>query len=260
MANSFDIDEMRATLARVSTYRKVCESVRASSGHTLFNGVLFLGIAYLNYNLIGRFHPILLGPILIGTGEVLVGLWKRIKPSPECVLLDAILQFCFVLSIAIREILLMQQGNRQPSTFSIVIGLWVGWDAINTFKYYLQLRRIFVERPTADHIAYVDDLSNEIENSTPFNDPTAIDIPTSPHLRGKLMGNIAFLLELNSRELFLCDRSELSIVPLDRGNDKNLVQLTILREQYPPFEIDNTSLANYTNWKTAGGVESTKSW
>ncbi len=254
MADSPNIDEMRATLARVSIYRRVCEGVRASSGHTLFNGCFFLGIAYLNYNMMGnKFHPVLLGPIIIGTCEILVGIWKRLKPSPECVLLDAILQAGFVLSIAIREYIWMQQfGGRQPSTLSIVIGLWVAYDAYNTFTYYLQLRRLFVERPTAEHIAYVDDLSSEIEFSVPDNDPTALDIPSKPRLKAKLMGDIAFLLELEARELFLCSRRELDISRESRGGQL-FGTLTILQEEYAPFPLDAATWNNYANWKAAGG-------
>lgn len=249
MAESLDIEEMRATLARVSIYRRVCESVRAGSGHTLFNGIFFLGITYLNYNLMGnQFHPILLGTLIVGLGEVLVGLWKRIKPNPECVLLDAILQAMFVASIAIREYIWIQQGIRaKPSTLSIVIGLWVAWDAYNTLMYYLQLRRTFTERPTREHIDYVDDLTHEIETAQPATDPTALDVPTKPALQIKMMGDIALILESSSRELFLCSRRELD---LERDGDR--VRLTILREEYPPCPIDEDSWRNYTNWKSAG--------
>lgn len=256
MAESLDIEEMRATLARVSIYRKVCDGVRASSGHTLFNGVFFLGIAYFYYNAMGnKFHPILLGPLIIGTCEVLVGLLKRINPSPECVLLDSILQAGFVASIAIREFLLIQQGLAlRPSTFSIVIGLWVAYDAFNTFSYYLQLRRLFVERPTSAHIAQVDDLSADVADGVPSADPTALDLPTKPHLKAKLMGDIAFLLELESNELFLCSRREIEIVRESRGG-RLLGILTILREEYPPFPLDAATWTNYANWKSAGGEE-----
>lgn len=256
MAESLDIEEMRATLARVSIYRKVCEGVRASSGHTLFNGIFFLGIAYLQYNFLGnKFHPMLLGPLIIGSCEILVGLWKRIKPSPECVLLDAILQAGFVASIAIREYLFIQQGLAvRPSTFSIVIGLWVAYDAFNTFNYYLQLRRLFVERPTAEHIAQVDDLAADVADGVPASDPTALDLPTRPHLKAKLMGDIAFFLEMQSNELFLCSRREMEITRESRTGQLTGL-LTILREEYPSFPLDSATWTNYANWKTAGGEE-----
>jgi hypothetical protein len=254
MAEPLDIDEMRRTLARVSIYRRVCDQVRASAGHTLFNGVFFLGIAYLNYNLIGKFHPMLLGPILIGTGEILVGLWKRVRPSPECVLLDALLQTAFVLSIVIREYLFIQQGfKRQPSTLSVVIGLWVAYDAYNTFQYYFQLRRLFVERPTGDHIAYVDDLRADVAEGVPESDPSAVDLPTKPRLKGKLLGDVAFFLDLESGELFLCARDEMEIAREVRGGGDPNGVLTILREEYPPFPLDPATWANYAKWKTAGG-------
>jgi hypothetical protein len=252
MAESLDIEEMRATLARVSIYRRVCDSVRAGAGHTLFNGFFFLGIAYLNYNFMGnKFHPFLLGPIIIGSLEIAVGLWKRFKPSPECVLMDALLQAGFVLSIVIREYVLIQDGQiARPRTFSIVIGLWVGWEAFNTFNAYMHLRRVFTERPTSEHIAYVEDLSREIETARPESDPTALDVPTKPQLQIKMMGDIALVLETSSRELFLCARRELDLTPEARGD---LVRLVILREEYPPCPIDLDSWRNYANWKTAGG-------
>ena len=71
MANGIGVEEMRMTLARVAAYRKVCEQVRAGASSTMFTGAMFLGFAYLNYSLIGRFHPILYGQILLGVGELL---------------------------------------------------------------------------------------------------------------------------------------------------------------------------------------------
>ncbi len=251
MPDAIDVDEMRQTLARVSVYRKVCENVRASSGHTLFNGFFFLGIAYLSFMFRGnQFHYTLLGPLIIGTCEIILGLWKRINPSPECVLMDALLQAGFVLSIAIREFIMIQQGLIQkPNTFSILIGLWIAYDAYNTFNFYLQLRRVFVERPTSDHIAYVEDLTAEIESSNPMNDRDAIEIPTNPPLKAKLMGDIALFLELGSRELFICSRNEFELKPVD-GGTSNMVRLIILREDYPPCPIDPDSWNNYSNWKS----------
>ena len=82
MANGIGVEEMRMTLARVAAYRKVCDHVRSGASSTMFTGALFLGFAYLNYSMIGRFHPILYGQILLGVGELLVGIWKKFRPSP----------------------------------------------------------------------------------------------------------------------------------------------------------------------------------
>lgn len=250
MAEPLDIDDMRQTLARVSIYRQVCEQVRAGAGHTFFNGALFLGLAFVNYRMIGGFHPILLGPIIIGSAEVLVAIWKRLRPSPECVLLDALLQVAFVLSIVGREGWFFLQFNQPPSAISVFIGLWVAYDAYNTFGYYLSLRRVFVERPSAEHLAYVDDLTYEVANGDPHTDPAVVDIPTKPHLKAKLLGDVAFFFDFRSRELFVCTRDEMALTRYGGGSEG---VLTILQQQFPPCPLDSATWNNYAAWRSAGG-------
>ncbi|QEL18960.1 hypothetical protein [Limnoglobus roseus] len=254
MAEPLDVDEMRQTLARVSVYRQVCERVRNSSGHTIFTGLMFLGIAYLQYTARGGFDPFVIGPLVIGGGELLVGLWKRLRPSPECVLLDGLLQAAFVGSVVIREFLRMQgKGNFNPDPISVVIVLWFSYDAFNTFSYYFALRKLFVERPSAEHLAYVDDLTDEIATGDPHTDPAVIEIPTKPRLKAKLLGDVAFFYDYRSKELFLCARDEMLITRQVRGSDDQQGVLTILHQQFPPFPLDSASWNNYANWKTAGG-------
>src|SRR5438552_2392960 len=118
-----DIGEMRAVLARVAAYRGVCEAVRRGANHTLFNGFLFLGLTYFWYTQFGL-HPVIITYTVIGVGEVLVGLWKKWRPSPEGVLVDSLLQFAFVGTLAFRQFLLFQKVG-QVADFSIIIGVWV---------------------------------------------------------------------------------------------------------------------------------------
>src|SRR5262245_39181681 len=99
-----DITEMRAVLARVAAYRGVCEAVRHGANHTLFNGILFLGLTAVFYNIFGP-HPVVFFNAAIGVGEIFVGLWKKLRPSPEGVLVDALLQFAFAASIGVRPLL-----------------------------------------------------------------------------------------------------------------------------------------------------------
>jgi hypothetical protein len=253
MATTLDIEEMRQTLRKVSIYRQVCEQVRSGAGHTLFNGIFFLGLAVLYYNLLGKFHFLLIGPLVIGTLEILVGLWKRIRPSPECVLFDAILQVTFVGWIVLRELLTMQNNaNAKPSLMTVGIGLWIAYDAFNTFQHYLKLRRLFVERPTGEHLAYVDDLTAEVAEGNPESDPTIIEVPTRPFLKAKLLGDVAFFFDDSSRELFLCARNEMEITRLSRDGDLKY-GLRILREDYPLCQLGSTSWNNYATWKSAGG-------
>src|SRR5207248_7447687 len=85
MAEKLDVEEMRETFRRVAAYREVCNAVRRSAGHTLFNGVFFLGVTFLVFN-VGGGDLFLLLYGAIGCGEILVGLWKRVWPSAEGIL------------------------------------------------------------------------------------------------------------------------------------------------------------------------------
>ncbi len=247
MADSLDIDEMRATLARVSIYRKVQESVRNTSGNTIFGGIIYLGFGYYLHNALGGLNPLVIAIFVLGAGEILVGLIKRVAPMPECILFDAIIEFAFVAYLVYRNTNGFAVIPQKPSPFFVIVSLWATYNGFQHLRYYLHLRSIFTERPTREHIAYVDDLAREIELAQPASDPTALDVPTKPALQIKMMGDVALILESSSRELFLCSRRELD---LERDGDR--VRLTILREEYPPCPIDEDSWRNYETWKSAG--------
>ena len=252
MANGIGVEEMRMTLARVAAYRKVCDHVRAGASGTMFTGALFLGFAYLNYSMIGRFHPILYGQIILGVGELLVGLWKKFRPSPECVLLDGILISVYVASVAIRQYQRYQAiGSFDP--VSIMFGVWFGFNALNTFRAYGQLRQLFVERPTAEHLAYVDGLVEEIRASNPSTESTALDLPTYPQLKVKLLGEIAFVVDTKSGELSLFGRDDFDIERIESSvRDKPPIgSLTVDGQELPEFTLSDANWANYTKWKNA---------
>ncbi len=250
MANGIGVEEMRMTLARVAAYRKVCDHVRAGASSTMFTGALFLGFAYLNYSMIGRFHPILYGQIILGVGELLVGLWKKFRPSPECVLLDGILISVYVASVAIRQYQRYQAiGSFDP--VSIMFGVWFGFNALNTFRAYGQLRRLFVERPTAEHLAYVDGLVEEIRASSPDTESTALDLPTYPQLKVKLLGEIAFVVDIKTGDLSLFGRDHFDIERIESSvRDKPPIgSLTVDGQELPEFTLSDANWANYTKWK-----------
>jgi ABC-type thiamin/hydroxymethylpyrimidine transport system permease subunit len=250
MANGIGVEEMRMTLARVAAYRKVCDHVRSGASSTMFTGALFLGFAYLNYSMMGKFHPILYGQIILGVGELLVGIWKKFRPSPECVLLDGILISVYVASIVIRQYMLHQAGFAfQP--VSIMFGVWFGFNALNTFRAYGQLRNLFVERPTAEHLAYVDGLVEEIRASSPETESSALDLPTYPQLKVKLLGEIAFVVDTKSGELSLFGRDDFDIERIESSvRDKPPIgSLTIDGQELPEFTLSDANWANYTKWK-----------
>jgi hypothetical protein len=253
MADRLDVDEMRETFQRVAAYRAVCQMVRARAGRTIFNGLFFVGIAVAFYYLVGVFHPFFLVYAAIGFGEMLVGLWKRTYPSAEGVLADAVLQFAFAASIGARQILAMQAGLN-PNAFSVLIAAWVFFDAVRTFQAYLALRRAFTERPTADHLAYVDELVAEIRAADPETDSQILDLPTFPHLKAKLLGDLTILVEARSGKAVAAARED---VRIDREEGRRgrlpTAYLTVEGQEFPGFGLSAANWKNYAAWKTEGG-------
>ncbi len=250
MANGIGVEEMRMTLARVAAYRKVCDHVRSGASSTMFTGALFLGFAYMNYSMMGRFHPILYGQIILGVGELLVGLWKKFRPSPECVRLDGVLISVYVVSILIRQYILHQAGFPLQSV-SIMFAVWFSYNAFCTFRAYLQLCRLFVERPTSEHLAYVDGLVEEIRASNPETESSALDLPTYPQLKVKLLGEIAFVVDTKTGELSLFGRDDFEIERIESSvRDKPPIGTLILDgQELPEFTLSDANWANYTKWK-----------
>jgi hypothetical protein len=249
MADSLSIDEMQATLTRVKRYREVCEVVRRGAGNTMFNGAMFLGLTYLNYTLLGnKFHLILLPMAIFGVLELLVGLWSKVKPSPECVLFDGLLMLGYCLSIVAREYISAQLrgGQIRFNPLTIVIIVWFGWSAISTIRSYFNLRSYFVERPTAEHLAYVDTLTDEILDANPASDSSAVEVPTNPTIKLKLLGPMAFVLDVTHNDLSLFAKQEVS---LEQTGER--VILTIRRDAFAPCAVDSNSLRNFTMWKAS---------
>lgn len=255
MAEPLDVDEMRQTLARVSAYRNVCEKIRASAGHTALDAFWFLGIAGFYYFQFRGFHPILIGWLALGFAELLVAGWKYFRPTPEAFLADGALQVLFVLSMAFRVWLWVQLGM-PPARYTVfaLLALWVAYGAFNTFNTYFVLRKVFPTRPSAEHIAYVEDLIDEVAHGDPQTDPTSIDVQTKRRrFKAKLLGDVAIVYNFRSRDVFLVTRDEVEIVRQIRGDEPETV-LTIQGQAFPPFAIDPDSWKNYATWKTAGGM------
>jgi hypothetical protein len=253
MAEKLDVEEMRETFQRVAAYRAVCQAVRAGAGRTIFNGLFFIGITAAFYYLAGVVQPIFLVYGAIGVGELLVGLWKRFFPSAEGVLADAVLQFGFAAAIGGRQGLAIL-NNFPPSWFMLVLGVIVFLDAIRTFQSYLSLRRVFPVRPSTAHLAYVDDLVAEIRASEPESDPQALDLPTFPHMKAKLLGDLAILVEGRSGKAIAAAREDVEIEREEgRGGRLPTAFLTVEGQEFPEFGLSAANWKNYAAWKAEGG-------
>jgi hypothetical protein len=243
-----DVNEMRAVLARVAAYRGVCEAVRCGANHTLFNGLLFLGLAYIWHRQLAQFDATLIIYIAIGLGEVLVGLWKKMWPSPEGVLVDSLLQFAWVASVAVRQFLVFQKNGQVDPVFAI-FGVWVLIDGIRTMQAYMALRRAFVERPTREQLAQVRELARDVVDADPSVDQSALNLPVRPPLKARLLGDVALFADVRTGNLFLIDRPSLRLVRTGGDRHPDHAVLVVGGEEWGQFPVDSATWANYVRWQ-----------
>lgn len=243
-----DKDELKATFHRASAYRHVCAAVRASAGHTLLSGFLFAFIAFMSAQVLGYQHPIFLIQAGLAIAEFAIFIWKKLSPSAEGVLLDALVNLIFGGSLLIRSALIwkgMLPGAISP--LSIFIGCWALWDAYRGLNDYIQLRRIFQVRPTRSQMAYVDELLRDIREANPQSDPTALDLPSQPRFKALLLDELAFFLS-EYGEPFVLDREEVTLARSEADGEV-LGLLTIERQPLPPFPLSDANWQNYLRWK-----------
>lgn len=255
MGGMTDDEVMRLRLQQVATYRQVCAAVRAGAGHTLFNALLMGGLTYLLYSA-GRPNLFLLA--LYGTvalGELLVGLWKKARPTIDAVLADGLLAGAFGLAVLGRQVLAWQgvPGFGRVSVISVGFGAWMLFDAVRTLRSYGDLRRAFPVRPSRAQIAWFDDLAAETRAADPRDDDRALDLPTRPHLKAQLLGATAFLVARRGEEVWVAgpDTLEIDRHPEDAGTGRRPAALRVYGVEFPEFPIDDASWDNYRRWAEA---------
>ncbi len=248
---------MRAELQRVAAYRELCAGVRRSGRHNaLFAGLMLaLAVFAAEAKQAGMITVYIFG--LLALAELLIGLYKWLAPSAEGVLLDAVVLLAFGGWNLARNALLVQAGMRVDG-FSVFIGLFLVWGAVGRFRAYGQLRRLFADRPTREQIAWFDDLAAEIRRSDPEDDPTALDLPTRPHWKAKLLGSTAFLVAAKGDSAVVAGPWDIGLVPQGKsGRRGSRVALRLYGQEFPAFEIDAASLDNYRAWAAANGAGNT---
>lgn len=239
---------MRFELQRVAAYRELCAGVRRGGRHNAFFACLMLALAAA---VAGRGDITVYIFGLLALAELLIGLYKWLAPSAEGVLLDGVVLLAFGAWNLIRNALDMQAGG-QVSKFSLFIGLFLVWGAVGRFRIYGQLRRLFAERPTRDQLAWFDDLVAEIRASDPDTDKTALDLPTRPRWKAKLLGGTAFVVAAKGDGAVVAGPWDIDLIPTAKpGRHGPRVVLRLYDREFPAFEIDTASLENFTSWAAA---------
>ena len=239
---------MRSRLQIVAAYRELCRSVQRGGRENVVFALLMFGIGYYLYTLGEPLHITLLyGGLAVG--ELLVGLYKWARPSAECLILDALVLLVFV---AVNGWLAYERFQRgwgiSPVTVFFTLYMLLG--AFNRIKGYGILRKLFAERPSAEHIAWFDDLVREIQASDPHTDQLALDLPTRPRWKAKLLGGTAFFVATSGNTVWIAGADDFTLrrEKSDRGTGRRKALLSIHGENYPEFDLEDVSWANYTKW------------
>ena len=160
---------MRARLQTVAAYRELCRSVRRSGRENVVYACLMFGFAYFVHTAGGpQSEIVVLLYGILGFGELLVGLYKWAFPSAEGLILDALVLLAFV-GVSVWLSYDRFQRGWGISPISVFFNLYMFFAAINRFKAYGELSRLFAERPDPEHVAWFDDLVREIQASDPIS-------------------------------------------------------------------------------------------
>ena len=102
-------------------------------------------------------------------------------------------------------------------------------------------------------MAWFDGLIHEIRTADPQQDHLAIDLPTHPPLKAKLLGTTAFFVAVKGDAAFVAGPTEFQLVrePKDHGTGKRQALLRVYDDPYPAFQIDDASWDNYETWLKA---------
>ncbi len=241
---------MRYRLQQVLAYRELRRQVRSSGRSNVFFALFFFGFAYMSFrpNAPGVLAIVYIIYGSLAMAELAVGLLKWFFPSAEGVLLDALLMGLFaMLNLGSAALAAALGANASP--VGLILGVLLLTGAVRRFKNYLDLRKAFSERPSADQIAWFDDLVYEIRHADPTTDDQAMDLPTRPHWKVKLLGALAFFAAKNGNEVLVAGPYDFGLMPDEREHDGHQrVRLMLYNNTSRPFDIDEASFANYRKW------------
>jgi hypothetical protein len=249
---------MRARLQNVAAYRELRRSVQRSGRENVVFALVMLGLAYYTFqpNGVGIAAIVFMLYVGLALAEFAVGLFKVLAPSAEGILLDALILLLFAgWNLGWQALAFMLLPR--PNIVIVIFGLYMLMGAFARFKNYLQLRKMFAERPAREHIVWFDDLVHEVQISDPLTDPSALDLPTQPHWKAKLLGGTAFFVSANGNAVWVVGPEEFTLKreKTDRGKGYRKALLSIHGEGYPEFEIDDVSWENYAKWMASQPTE-----
>jgi hypothetical protein len=243
----------RYRLQQVAAYRELCRAVRKTGRENVFFALLMLGLAYLSFpngggrGLVQFVFALYLG---LALAEFAVGLFKFIRPSAEGILLDGLVLLMFAgWNIGWQGLRLV--AGVPPQVVIALLGVFMLFQAVERFRSYGRLRRLFRERPSPDQIAWFDDLVREIRAADPDQDDTALDLPTRGRWKAKLLGDTGFFVRTKGGEaVVIAGPGDFAILrdDKDHGTGKRKALLQLHDQHLPEFEIADATWNNYQKW------------
>jgi hypothetical protein len=110
-------------------------------------------------------------------------------------------------------------------------------------------------------MAWFDDLLREIRSSDPESDELALDLPTQPHWKAKLLGKAVFFVTLRNEIVLVAAPGDFELLreKVDHGTGRRKSILSIHGMRYPEFQIADASWANYQRWCAGNPIDSSTS-
>jgi hypothetical protein len=241
--------ELQFHLQKVAAYRELCRGVRRSGRENIGYALAMFALVYFTTPN-NSVRWVVLG-VLVGA-ELFAGLFKLLRPSAEGFLLDALVLVLFAAYYLFVLAAQFQRGG-QLNPLAIFFTIFFVYSALGRVRIYRRLSRVFAERPTAAHLAWFDDLFHEIVTADPHSDEQALDLPTKPHWKAKLLGETAFFVTARGKSIWVAGPDEFEILreKTDHGTGSRRAVLRLHNQAYPTFKIGDATWDNYQKWRAA---------
>jgi len=238
-------EELRYTLRNVVAYRMVCEQVRSASTGSLIFGAIMLALWYWLIPDAQKYKPFSLIYLVLGALEFCTGVYNRVFPAPEGILIDGILLLAFTASTIAQLVL-----GQRFSPFQVLAIFWA-MQGVRNVRHYFAIRRAIPIRPTRSDLRWFKELMADVRSADPVEDDQSLDLPTEPPFRAKLLGDSAFFLTPGVDQLLILSRDDVEIVrkPKIDGDDAPKAQLILDRDRIGTFALDAENWRNYAKWK-----------
>jgi hypothetical protein len=248
-------------LRNVAAYRVLCQEVRSQTAWGLGFGAFMLLLWYFAFGQRQDYGTFSLIYLALAGLEFTVAFWNRIRPSAEGILLNGFVLIAFGIATILRQYLLMKGIlPGRPTGFMALFGIYWIWQGVGHIRNYFQLIKIFTHRPTAEHLRWFEDLLREVRAADPDTDANALDLPSDPPIRAKLLGDTIIMLPGTTDHPYIAPRNEI-FMTVEPGSQLDERPIGYLRiegiDTIGPFVVDRINWNNYANWKAQGGEQVT---